>query len=516
MEQDCCWEHLDLTGGEGHWVLCESGYDQYLWCGDLGTTKYDNLWNDVAEMDKTFNLSDKNNIYLNFSTYCEIAENDIGYVEVSDDGGRHWQIVKQYPGNLFMDWTDVSINLIDFNDSSDVRIRFRFYSNETITWRGWIINDLTLEANGTMLFEDDFESGSDQWIIERLRAGDWWQRMTKDKDGDSGNIAFWCGDELELPRKYPTNLNNALRLITPIDLSKAFSADILFSTWYDIEIGDLGIVEISDNNGGSWDLLGSFDNTSDGWENISYDIDSWLGGDILIQFRFTSDDSLNREGWYVDDVEIVAKLDFDPPVTTISLTGTMGENNWYKSSVQVSLSAEDGISGSGVKNTFYTIDSGSQTTYTSSFSVSGQGSHTVQYWSVDNVDNTETMKTETFKIDTVAPSIAITKPDFGIFWRDIKIWPILQFTLLNWTKPIILRHITITADASDSTSGLDRVEFYIDGEMKGVASSSPYSWLWDETVFFNHEIEVKAFDNAGNSNSESKAVWILNLNLLGL
>ncbi len=147
-----------------------------------------------------------------------------------------------------------------------------------------------------------------------------------------------------------------------------------------------------------------------------------------------SDDSSESEGWYVDDVKIVAKLDFDPPVTSCILSGTMGQNDWYKSTVQITLTAVDG--GSGVKNTYYKLDGGSQTTYTSPITASGDGSHTIEYWSVDNVDNTETHSSESFKIDTQAPTVNITKPDIGIYWRDMKIWPLIEFSLLELVNTI--------------------------------------------------------------------------------
>jgi len=148
-------------------------------------------------------------------------------------------------------------------------------------------------------------------------------------------------------------------------------------------------------------------------------------------------------------------------------------------------------------------------------SVSGNGLHTIEYWSVDNVDNTETHSSESFKIDTQAPTVNITKPDIGIYWRDIKIWPLIEFSLLEWSTPFIIRDITIVASANDATSGIDRVEFYIDSVLKSTDTSIPYEWNWDETVFSTHAIEVKAYDAAGHWDTASKNVRIFNINLLG-
>jgi hypothetical protein len=106
-------------------------------------------------------------------------------------------------------------------------------------------------------------------------------------------------------------------------------------------------------------------------------------------------------------------VDNTPPVTTASLSGTAGSNGWYTSAVQVTLSATDDLS--GVAATYYTVDGGSQQTYSAAFAVSGDGTHTVKYWSVDKAGNTETANTKTVKIDATKPSLtfgsATTSPN---------------------------------------------------------------------------------------------------------
>lgn len=94
----------------------------------------------------------------------------------------------------------------------------------------------------------------------------------------------------------------------------------------------------------------------------------------------------------------------------------------------------------------------------------------------------------------------------------MKLWPILVFTILPWTETYIFRFITIEASANDNISGIDRVEFYIQGVLKTIDSTVPYSWLWHETSFFKKTIEVRAYDKAGNMKSDSKEVTIFNIN----
>jgi len=61
-----------------------------------------------------------------------------------------------------------------------------------------------------------------------------------------------------------------------------------------------------------------------------------------------------------------------------------------------------------------------QHTYAASFAISGQGSHTVTYWSVDNAGNAETAKGCTVKIDTTGP-ITAAKAAKGIAGHGLKL-----------------------------------------------------------------------------------------------
>ena len=166
---------------------------------------------------------------------------------------------------------------------------------------------------------------------------------------------------------------------------------MVFSTWYNISDGDFGYLEITEDDGVTWDIVGTLTGVSGdslpSWITKSYDIADYVGDDIRIRFRFVSDNEYESEGWYVDDVMIVAKIDETPPETTCTLSGTIGGDDWFVSSVQVTLTAVDDYS--GVKNIYYMLDGGGQTTYSSSFTVSDNGFHTVEYWSEDNIGNIE-------------------------------------------------------------------------------------------------------------------------------
>jgi hypothetical protein len=92
--------------------------------------------------------------------------------------------------------------------------------------------------------------------------------------------------------------------------------------------------------------------------------------------------------------------------------------------------------------------------------------------------------------DTTAPTVSITAPSNGA-------------TVSGTTA--------ITASASDNI-GVAEVEFFIDGVLKYTDASSPYSYNWDTTAYDNgnYAIEAKAYDEAGNTDTDSITVTVDN------
>ena len=149
--------------------------------------------------------------------------------------------------------------------------------------------------------------------------------------------------------------------------------------------------------------------------------------------------------------------DITPPVTTISFhppTPT-GKNGWYADDVEIILEATDDMS--GVNVTYYRLNGGEWKTYVEPFTIESDDNYVIEYYSVDNASNVEDVKSAEFKIDQTPPTIDLT-------WEADKedgIW-----------------YITFTAFCSDATSGMDRVEFYMDDELVCTDNEAPYEWIY--------------------------------------
>ena len=101
--------------------------------------------------------------------------------------------------------------------------------------------------------------------------------------------------------------------------------------------------------------------------------------------------------------------DNTPPVTACTLAGTQ-QGSVYISPVEVTLTATD--DNSGVDFTKYKVDTGDWATYGTPFTVTGDGPHTVYFYSVDKVGNTEPQKSTTFTI--LFFNVTVINGGFGV------------------------------------------------------------------------------------------------------
>ncbi len=201
------------------------------------------------------------------------------------------------------------------------------------------------------------------------------------------------------------------------------------------------------------------------------------GDDSAVPAWITTD--LDGNPRFLGTVDMgVYESDYDntPPVTTISLLGTPGNDSWYTSDVEVTLNATD--EESGVAETIYSFDSITWSDYTGPFTITDEGTTTIYYGSMDNVGNIEEPKVETIQIDKTAPEITIDSP------------------AQSDTYPVGL---TLQFSADDTVSGI--LDFC--GEL-----SDPMGYFEEIEPGFVpapgvYTLEVIAEDVAGNDASES-------------
>jgi len=168
------------------------------------------------------------------------------------------------------------------------------------------------------------------------------------------------------------------------------------------------------------------------WDNLT-------GPDNLPPFGIV-DWSFNLSGGVgaKDYYPLTIKPDHIPPVTIATPTGSMGTNSWYVSNVTISVSAKD--VGRGVNATYFrNSTTGTWSEYSAPVVFTSSGSYTVQFFSVDNASNIESVQSLAFKIDKDAPigSISI---DSGVAYANETL-------------------VTLVLTASDVDSGVNQVRY---------------------------------------------------------
>jgi hypothetical protein len=143
-------------------------------------------------------------------------------------------------------------------------------------------------------------------------------------------------------------------------------------------------------------------------------------------------------------LELTIQGDLGPPTTTASLSGTQGLADWFTSGVEVTLTASDPDGVNDVAGTYFSLDGSGAGPYTGPFTVSGDGVHTVEFWSIDSAANEEDKHLVEFKIDATPPVTltVLPEPNANGWYRD---------------------SVVVILAASDLTSGVAATYYQLDG-----------------------------------------------------
>lgn len=118
------------------------------------------------------------------------------------------------------------------------------------------------------------------------------------------------------------------------------------------------------------------------------------------------------------------------------------------------------------------------------------------------IDSLSGLSSMTFYISEIPllPHVKIIKPEKAIYLANNKI--------ISFFVPLLIGKIDIEVDVPFCPgSEIDRVEFYIDGNLREIDIAEPYRWTWDERVFFRHRIKVVAYVNSGDNLWDEITVW---------
>ncbi len=103
---------------------------------------------------------------------------------------------------------------------------------------------------------------------------------------------------------YANNINTYARLTAPLNLSNIQNPVLCFRTRYFLEPGyDFAYVEAS-ANGNTWTELANYTGSQSTYAYTAIPLTAFAGGPLHLRFRLESDQSVNLNGIYIDDLKI--------------------------------------------------------------------------------------------------------------------------------------------------------------------------------------------------------------------
>ncbi|MBP3041352.1 S8 family serine peptidase [Bacillaceae bacterium Marseille-Q3522] len=180
----------------------------------------------------------------------------------------------------------------------DVTYRWKIndYGNNEVTSEDFTVAVLPAITVG---YSQDFEGSATGWYS-----------FGENNSWELGIPTSGPGSAVSGENVYATNLEgqydnraNMTLVMPPIDLPEGVSY-LQFQSWYELENNyDYGHVFISTDEE-NWTQLERYNGTTADWTLEEVDLSAYSGQRVYIGFNVTTDGSVLRQGWYIDDVQL--------------------------------------------------------------------------------------------------------------------------------------------------------------------------------------------------------------------
>ncbi|MBI9067421.1 MAG: hypothetical protein JEZ09_09025 [Salinivirgaceae bacterium] len=162
---------------------------------------------------------------------------------------------------------------------------------------------------------------------------------------------------------------------------------------------------------------------------------------------------------------------------------------YINNQTKISLSAADNES--GLKALSYSIGDGAETPYVESFVIENEGTHQLNIYGFDNVDNSN-RKTIDLVVDNTGPDI----------YSRFSILPINKKEINGQQADIYSSQVVLFLSATDSRVAIDRIYYSLDGGKEQMYTGIIAGFKRGK----DYAVEIKAYDKLGNVNT-SKVVF---------
>ena len=207
----------------------------------------------------------------------------------------------------------------------------------------------SLLKNASVIYQNDFENGWGDFTASGIKSEDW-QLITLGAaalDGHSKPTTAYYGHIFGDTLRYRDTSDTMIKT-NGFDFSSMPPEDevvLTFNYYLDAEVGyDFASVLVSLDNGKTFNEVATSNNgilqNTDAWESVMIELPELSGNPdtVYFAFKFTSDNYVEGEGWYIDDVSITA-LEGANILYTIPRSGIIsGQNNSQE--VQVTVAGD--------------------------------------------------------------------------------------------------------------------------------------------------------------------------------
>ena len=236
------------------------------------------------------------------------------------------ELIPRNPG-VTMLHSQVSVPSLNTFDTAAVTQSWKFQLDYNMSPGEQAIFDIHLYENGTLISVDSLEmiiGTPDVYLSDDAENGmtNWSTNGSWGTTGSSSHSPSHSFTDSPVGN-YPNNANMWLKSQL-IDLTSASGATLSYWTHWEIEDKwDFGVVEISTDNGATWQHLiaphmdeasgngtqqtglHGYDGTQAAWVYEEIDLAAYTGHSVYLRFRLMSDGSINKDGWYLDDIRII-------------------------------------------------------------------------------------------------------------------------------------------------------------------------------------------------------------------
>jgi len=121
-----------------------------------------------ATINRTFNLAGRGDIDVSYFHHWENGYSGGAQIrlEIRANAGA-WTTLKTYAfvGGWHGSYLAESVDLSSYSGQT-IELRFRIATGSSSPCDGWYIDDVHLQADGEVLFHEDFETGTDGWLLD--------------------------------------------------------------------------------------------------------------------------------------------------------------------------------------------------------------------------------------------------------------------------------------------------------------------------------------------------------------